>query len=477
MSYHIYNHYQQPYNNSGYYNSNNNYQNHHHQNTKYYQKQQKQRKREEQEKIKKASEQRKNNLGPGLSAFTNLGNTCYMNSALQCLAHTPMFADYFTTMNFMPSIQNNQIEELAKEYTDEKNPNKTITLKRQVVTDKIQSTLTYQFYKVVDALWSENCIITPRSFKKSIEKHNEEFIGYSQNDSHEVINLILDKINEETSTESVVEFKNISKKVSDLNLLRKKCYGIINNNSKTPEEQHNARALYRKAVQNDLQSSTILNSYVFWKTYVTKHSIISDLFTGLFCSLTRCCDCKNTTTKFEPFTNLSISIPENKNSTLEECLESFSQQETLDGENKKMCDECKKKTKSIKTMIIWELPEILIIQLIRFTATATHIKKNSSFVKFPLNNLSLNKCQIDWHKSSNKYELYAVSNHTGSIQSGHYLAYCKNAVIHKWCEYNDEDVFTIDDDDVEKEIVTGNAYTLFYSKQYDSDDDSDDDLT
>jgi len=31
----------------------------------------------------------------GLTGLLNLGNTCYMNSAIQCLVHTPEFARYF----------------------------------------------------------------------------------------------------------------------------------------------------------------------------------------------------------------------------------------------------------------------------------------------------------------------------------------------------------------------------------------------
>ena len=39
-----------------------------------------------------------------------------------------------------------------------------------------------------------------------------------------------------------------------------------------------------------------------------------------------------------------------------------------------------------------------------------------------------------------KYDLYAVSNHRGSMTSGHYWTYAKSPLDQKWREFNDSSV-------------------------------------
>lgn len=40
-------------------------------------------------------------------------------------------------------------------------------------------------------------------------------------------------------------------------------------------------------------------------------------------------------------------------------------------------------------------------------------------------------------KESLIYDLYAVSNHFGSLSGGHYTAFCQNAINKKWYEFDD----------------------------------------
>lgn len=60
----------------------------------------------------------------------------------------------------------------------------------------------------------------------------------------------------------------------------------------------------------------------------------------------------------------------------------------------------------------------------------------------------------------NLYDLYAVCNHHGNMQGGHYTAYCKNPIDSRWYSFDDTKVTPLP----EASVVTADAYILFYQR-------------
>jgi len=420
--------------------------------------------------ITQVEEERKQYTVRGLSGLKNIGNTCYMNATLQCLNACIPFSAYMINGNYEEKLRKNRLNLLAniKRKNENINEDVCVTLPKKVLDQKCDSSLTFSLYNVLLKMWEANSKITPKSFKQKIGELCLMFRGYTQNDSHELLNFILDTVHEETKVNVRVKFQNPPKGVIDLINVRTQCYKLLYGDNMTPEKINDIYTDYKEYRKQHSNDVIILEAYTYWKKYVqNSHSIITDLFTGLFCSIITCKQCNAKSHTFEPFTILSLPTKETGDSTLNECIQEFSKEEILAGDNQYFCEYCNTKTDAIKNIYIWELPDILIIQLKRFKNEGIRTSKTSSKVVFPINDLimthTLTELNIS-NKTETKYNLCAISEHRGTCNFGHYIAYAKNGLNNEWYEFDDDDIFHIPKDDLEKELINKNAYILFYIK-------------
>ncbi|CAO3674104.1 unnamed protein product [Rhizopus stolonifer] len=188
----------------------------------------------------------------GVCGLQNLGNTCFMNSALQCLSNTPELSKWF----------------LAQNYKNELNRDNPLGMKGQVAE---------AFGELIEKLWSGHShSFAPRDFKYTIGKFNSSFYGYQQHDTQELLAFLLDGLHE------------------DLNRIAKKPYiELPDFDGKEDKEIAQCSWNYHRA-RND--------------------SVIVDYFQGQFKSKLVCSECKNVSVTFDPFMYLSLPLPIKKKS-------------------------------------------------------------------------------------------------------------------------------------------------------------------
>uniref|UniRef100_A0A670YRR8 ubiquitinyl hydrolase 1 n=1 Tax=Pseudonaja textilis TaxID=8673 RepID=A0A670YRR8_PSETE len=157
--------------------------------------------------------------------------------------------------------------------------------------------------------------------------------------------------------------------------------------------------------------------------------------------------------------------------TLEQCLNLFTKPEVLAPEEAWYCPKCKQHREASKQLMLWRLPNILIIQLKRFSFRSFIWRdKINDMVDFPVRSLDLSKFCIGQKDEQQlpMYDLYAVINHYGGMIGGHYTAYArlpsdKNSQRSDvgWRLFDDSTVTTVD----ESQVVTRYAYVLFYRRR------------
>jgi ubiquitin carboxyl-terminal hydrolase 4/11/15 len=143
--------------------------------------------------------------------------------------------------------------------------------------------------------------------------------------------------------------------------------------------------------------------------------------------------------------------------TLMDCIDLFTKNEQLGPEDPWYCPRCEEQQQAYKKFDLWKLPNILVIQIKRFSSN--RYQKLSMNVTFPVDILDISQYVINDQEKKSVYSLYAVSNHFGSMGGGHYTAFCKNDGLKEWFIFDDSNVRPL-----KGSPVNPAAYVLFYQK-------------
>ena len=241
----------------------------------------------------------------------------------------------------------------------------------------------------------------------------------------------------------------------------------------------------RKATEEELESmSTRSKSDYRLKEHLSANSsIITDEFCGQLISTTQCTVCNEEHTCFDPFYDISLPFPERRQSvrtsqyrrtsmmssfmgssdlqhcTLDDCISEFTKEEVLDGDNMIECKNCCCKRVGIKRLQVSDFPNVLVLHLKRFGNTR---KKVQTKVQFPITGFDASSLAYERedYAPSPIYDLFAVCNHTGRANYGHYTACCIDPHSNSWYSFNDERVHSILPT---SDLDEAGAYILFYS--------------
>jgi ubiquitin carboxyl-terminal hydrolase 8 len=325
------------------------------------------------------------------AGLANLGNTCYLNATLQCLAHVPAFLDWVLQAD-------------AK-----------ATAAAVVAPSPTPNGLVHELADLYRAL-----CLPPRTamMPKRFVAHLQRVLGdllrvRQQNDLSELLLLLLDKLGED-----------VGRPLPPLPLPDAAPAAAARrgrSRSAAPDDDADDPPLARlaRAMRANWHAA-----------HARDHSALKDLAYGQQVVQTSCNACGHRGHSYEVFQTLALEIPDVRAPAvaLPALLARHMACELDVGDGVWTCDACKaKQADCTKTHKFWRLPPLLVLTLKRFA----HVGGGRfQKVRTPVDlrgadALDLTPYSI-WDPHG-VYRLCAVACHAGSLQGGHYYAVCRDS--------------------------------------------------
>lgn len=383
----------------------------------------------------------------GLRGLLNLGATCFMNSIVQALIHTPLLRDYF----------------LAERHKCAKSVCLVCELARLFQEFYCGVHIPLALDRMLYLLWT----------------HAHHLAAYEQQDAHECFIATLDLLHlhcvdpaDVSSDKDSDTSTNSSNSINNGSLLEVVGAGLLMNGSGGGSESGSGSEVDGPA------SGTASDC-------ITKcPCIIDQIFTGGLQSDLVCQTCRGVSTKIDPIWDISlelnaVTVEGLPLCTLTECLEVFTRAEQLT--SNVHCVSCESSKETTKRLTLKTLPIVVSIHLKRFKHSIDDTSsKISTLISFP-ETLDMTPFMSDTAQeqkkyqsqqsknnstpiittipSDNRYSLFAVVSHSGTIHSGHYIAYVRQQRDY-W--------YTCDDHVITRttlrEVLSSEGYLLFYHK-------------
>ena len=359
----------------------------------------------------------------------NLGNTCFMNSCIQCLRHCFPFANYIIN-EFKPN----------------------------------QSTyISYYFQKLLQNLFSEQKVANTSilsNFKNSIGNKISIYLNTEQKDPIHFYLHLMKLLNEEITILKTNNYNSIKSQIQNQNKIESESESISESESES-ENENNSKE-YKKKLRNNNFDKNKEEEEIRKKEinfFANNNTPLNHLFIGfLINEIEYICPHHKIQQVINNFNYLNLNIIDSNSSPITDlgkCLENYIKDVQMDGENKIYCSKCKKNVKGISRTKIASFPEILVINLRRVDGNSYYYH----YVDYPIN-LDLKNIIYGEPNKSTNYTLKSMIQHYGEDNGGHKIAICKNFTNNKWYKFSDANV----DEISELNIFSFRSHLFFYER-------------